>query len=108
MSVNEFSCLSNALLVAGLRCQLLGAFVVPDYVRELLDGVDVHDVRAVTVHQCPRGKNAIVNYEVEVKLRNGKTKAGEFQAVGDCDDHDTYVLYDRLRDGPMKHLHLLH
>ena len=106
--VNQFSCLSNTLLVAGLRCGLLGAFVVPEHVREMLEGVDSLDVRAVTVHQCPRGSNTIVNYVVEVHLRNGSTKAGEFQAVGECTDHDTYVLYDRLRDGPRKHLHLLH
>jgi hypothetical protein len=105
---NDFGCLSNALLVAGLRCQLLGAFVVPEHVREMLDGVNVRDVRAVTVHQCPLAKGALVNYEVEVHMRNGTTKSGEFQAVGKCDDHDTYVLYDRFRDGPVKHLHLLH
>lgn len=107
MSTNEFSCLSNTLLLAGLRCQLIGAFGVPEHVREMLEGVDVRDVRAVSVHQCPK-KSAIVNYEVEIRLRGGLTKSGEFQAVGDCDDHQTYVLYDRLRDGPMKHLHLLH
>ena len=107
MSINEFSCLSNTILVAGLRCGLIGAFVVPEFVREMLEGSDAGMVRAVTVHQCPRTE-AIVNYEVEVRLHDGSTKLGEFQAMGDCDDHDTYVLYNRYRDGVMKHLHLLH
>lgn len=107
--MNEFSCLSNALLVAGLRCQLQGAFAVPDYVREMLgDGADVRDVHAVTVHQCPRDQSGVINYSVEVRLRDGSTKSGEFQAVGLRCAHDTYVLYDHYRDGPMKHLHLLH
>ncbi len=105
---NEFNCLSNTLLVAGLRCELLAAFVVPEYVRELLEGTDVRDVRAVTVHQCPKRKGAIVNYEVQIVLKDGSRRDGEFQAVGDCDAHDTYVLYDRHRDGLMKHMHLLH
>lgn len=108
MSNNEFSCLSNALLVAGLRCQLVGAFVVPEFVREMLEGADVRNVRAVTVHQCSPKQGVVVNYEVEVKLRDGLTKSGEFQALGPCADHQTYVLYDRYRDGLMKHLHLLH
>lgn len=107
MSTNEFDCLSNQLLQASLRCELLAAFVIPEEVRSLLQDIDVRNVRAVTVHQCPK-KNAIVDYEVEVRMRDGSSKAGEFQAVGPCDDHDTYVLYDRDRDGLMKHLHLLH
>jgi hypothetical protein len=108
VSTNAFGCLSNQVLLAGLRCQLIGAFVVPEQVREMLEGTDVRDVRAVTVHQCPRERSAIVNYEVKIHFKDGLTKHGEFQAVGDCDDHETYVLYDRWRDGPMKHLHLLH
>lgn len=108
MASNEFSCLSNTLLVAGLRCGLIGAFVVPEHVREMLEGTDALNVCAVTVHQCPRSKGALVNYEVEIHLRDGSTKSGEFQAMGACDDHQTYVLYDRHRDGPRKHLHLLH
>lgn len=108
MTSNEFSCLSNTLLVAGLRCGLIGAFVVPEHVREMLTGIDMRDVCSVSVHQCPRAKRAIINYEVEIYLRNGSTKSGEFQAVGVCNDHETYILYDRLRDGHRKHLHLLH
>lgn len=107
MSTNEFDCLSNQLLQAGLRCSLVGAFVIPEEVRDLMKDTDVREVQAVTVHQCPKPK-AIVNYEVSIHLRNGSTKSGEFQAVGDCDDHETYVLYNRHRDGLMKHLHLLH
>lgn len=108
MSNNAFNCLSNALLQAGLRCELLGAFTVPEHVRALVDGVDVRDVRAVTLHQCPQNGESVVDYEIEVFLRDGTRKKGEFQVQGVTDDHDTYVLYDRHRDGPMKHMHLLH
>lgn len=108
MSNNEFNCLSNALLQAGLRCALPVAFAVPERVRELVEGVDVRDVRAVTIHQCPQSKGSIVNYEVEVHLKDGVRKSSEFQGSGLDVDHDTYVLYDRNRDGLMKHLHLLH
>lgn len=107
MSTNEFDCLSNQVLQAGLRCSLLAAFVIPEEVRELVKDVDVREVCAVTVHQCPKPKS-IVNYEVQIQLRDGSTKEGKFEAVGVCNDHDTYVLYDRHRDGAMKHLHLLH
>jgi hypothetical protein len=106
--VNQFSCLSNTLLTAGLRCGLVGAFVIPEQVREMLEGADAQDVRSVTVHQCPRPPSGVVNYEVEVHLRNGSARSSEFQAVGTGVDHETYVLYDRLRDGPRKHIHLLH
>ncbi len=108
MSANEFDCLSNQLLQAGLRCELLAAFAVPEHVREMLDGVDVREVCAVTVHQCPKPKTAVVDYEVEVRMKDGSTKSSDFQAVGSCDEHDTFVLYDQRRDGRMKHLHLLH
>ena len=108
MSNNEFNCLSNALLQAGLRCALPVAFVVPHRVRELVEGIDVRNVRAVTIHQCPCQKGPVVNYEIEVHLKDGTCKASEFQAEGSDLDHDTYVLYDRNRDGLMNHLHLLH
>jgi hypothetical protein len=106
--LNEFSCLSNALLQAGLRCALPVAFAVPEHVRELVKGADVRDVRAVTLHQCPRPKSQYINYEIEVHMRDGSTKSEEFQATGSEVAHDTFVLYDRQRDGLMKHLHLLH
>lgn len=108
MSNNEFNCLSNALLQAGLRCALPVAFAVPERVREMMDGVDVREVRAVTLHQCPQPKGSIVDYGVEVHLKDGTSKSSEFQGSGLDLVHDTYVLYDRNRDGLMKHLHLLH
>lgn len=108
MSTNEFNCLSNQLLQAGLRCELPVAFAVPVRVRELVGDVGVEDVRAVTVHQCPQHADDSVMYEIEVFLRDGSRKKGEFQVAGVSDDHDTYVLYDRHRDGLMKHMHLVH
>jgi len=108
VSNNEFNCLSNALLQAGLRCELPVAFALPVRVRELMQDVDVRDVRAVTVHQCPDHDESVVDYEIEVILRDGTRKKGEFQVSGSSDDHDTYVLYDRNRDGLMKHMHLVH
>lgn len=108
MSNNEFNCLSNSLLQAGLRCELLAAFALPDHVRELVQAVDVRDVRAVTVHQCPDREESVVDYSIEVFLRDGTRKKGAFQVPGSTDDHDTYVLYDRNRDGLMKHMHLVH
>jgi hypothetical protein len=108
VSTNEFNCLSNALLQASLRCELPVAYAVPEHVRELVQGVDVRDVRAVTLHQCPQHHEAVVGYEIEVFLRDGSRKKIEFQVAGSTDDHDTYVLYDRNRDGLMKHMHLLH
>ena len=108
MSTNEFNCLSNALLQAGLRCALPVAFAVPEHVRGLMKDADVGNVRAVTLHQCPRAKGQFINYEIEVHMRDGSTKTEEFQASGSEVAHDTFVLYDRHRDGPMKHLHLLH
>ena len=108
MSTNAFNCLSNQLLHAGLRCELPAAFAVPAHVRELVVGVDVKDVRAVTVHQCPQHEESSLVYEIEVYLRDGSRKHGEFEVPGVSDDHATYVLYDRHRDGLMKHLHLVH
>jgi len=108
VSTNAFDCLSNALLQAGLRCELPIAFMIPFRVQEMLQDGDVRDVRAVTLHQCPQGEEGVVDYEVEVHMRDGSRKTEEFQGTGVDVEHDTYVLYDRNRDGAMKHLHLLH
>lgn len=108
MSHNTFDCLSNALLQAGLRCELPIAFTIPEHVREMVEGIDVRQVCAVTVHQCPPGKGSKVNYHLEVHLQNGSQREGKFQGAGEDPDSNTYVLYDRHRDGMMKHMHLLH
>jgi len=108
MSNNEFNCLSNAVLQAGLRCAVPVAFALPVQVREIVGSGDVRDVRSVTLHQCPQPKGTIVNYEIEVYLKDGTSKSSEFQASGRGLTHDTFVLYDRSRDGLMQHLHMLH
>jgi len=109
MSTNEFDCLTNALLQAGLRIGLPVAFAVPSRVRDILTewSVDVKDVRAVMLHQCPQAKG-IIDYKLEIHTRKGLVKLDTFQGSGLGHEHDTYTLYDRFRDGPMKHLHMLH
>ena len=108
MSRNEFDCLTNALIRAGVACQLPAAFEIPHRVRDMIEGVDVRDVRAVAIHQCPQEMIGHINYKLWVFTQKGLPRTSEFQATGLSDDHDLYVLYDRLRDGAMKHLHLLH
>lgn len=108
MSRNEFDCLSNTVLQTGLRCELPVAFALPERLREMLQDVDVRDVRSVTLHQCPRPKGTMVDYTMEIFTEDGSRTANEFQGSGFDIEHDTYLLYDRGRDGVMKHLHLLH
>jgi hypothetical protein len=109
MSANEFDCLTNTILQAGIRNNLPVAFALPGRVREILATrkIDVRDVRSVTIHQCPKVQG-LVDYRLEVFAGRGLVKLETFQGSGLGLDHDTYTLYDRLRDGPMKHLHLLH
>jgi hypothetical protein len=109
MSANEFDCLTNTLLQAGLRIGLPVAFAIPGHVRAVLatNKIDVKDVRAVTIHQCPKAQG-IIDYRLEIYGRRGLVKLETFQGSGLGHEHDTYTLYDRLRDGPMKHLHLMH
>lgn len=109
MSANEFNCLTNTLLQAGLRNRLPVAFAIPGHVRSILEKrkIDVKDVRAVTIHQCPKPKG-IIAYRLEVYAKRGLVQIETFQGSGLNHDHDTYALYDRYRDGPMKHLHLVH
>lgn len=106
---NEFDCLTNAILQASLRVGLPVAFAVPPRVRDLMQKHEVGDVFAVTIHQCPRELD-VINYKLAVHLRKGEIETESFQgsSYGFDLDHDTYVLYDRWRDGRMKHLHLLH
>lgn len=104
---NEFSCLSNALLVAGLRCGLPVAFVVPPRVRGMMKNDEARKVRAVTLHQCPKAGN-VIHYVLEVHMINGKLEVEEFDVSGNNHLHEDIVLYDRGRDGVMKHLHFVH
>lgn len=108
MSANEFNCLTNALLQAGLRFGLPVAFAVPGRVREILQEhkTDLRDVQHVSIHQCPQPQG-VIDYRLEVYARRGLVKLETFQGSG-LVEHDTYVLYDRQRDGLMKHLHLVH
>jgi hypothetical protein len=113
---NEFSCLSNALLVAGLRCGLPVAFAVPSRVRKMVKGVEAAKVKTVTLHQCPKEEG--LHYVLEVHTVDGDHKMEEFDGrrptvlwdphrleMGMNHTHDTYVLYDRGRDGPVTYLH---
>jgi hypothetical protein len=108
MSSNEFDCLTNALLQAGLRNGLPVAFAIPGHVRRLLGKcqIDVKDVRAVTIHQCPK-RQGIIDYCLKVHMR-GLVQVETFQGSGLNHEHGTYMLYDRYRDGLMQHLHLMH
>lgn len=111
MSANEFDCLTNALLQAGLRNGLpvAVAFAIPGHVRSILEKrkIDVKAVRAVTIHQCPKSKG-VIDYRLEVYARRGLVQIETFQGSGLNHEHDTYALYDSHRDGQMKHLHLMH
>lgn len=109
MSANEFDCLTNTLLQAGLRNSLPVAFAIPGHVRNIIKKcrMDVKDVRAVTIHQCPQPKG-VIDYRLEVYGRCGLVQIETFQGAGFTHEHDTYALYDRYRDGEMKHLHLMH
>ena len=109
MSTNEFDCLTNTLLQAGLRNGLPVAFAIPGHVRSILEKrkIDVKDVRAVTIHQCPKPQG-VIDYRLEVHVRKGLVQTETFQGSGRRHEHDTYALYDSHRDGQMKHLHLLH
>ena len=107
MSRNQFDCLTNALLCAGAHWQVPATYEVAEAVRQLVESSDVRDVRAVTIHQCPKTRD-VLDYHVEVVMRDGETRTEEFEARGVTGEHNTYVLYDSMRDGAMKHLHLLH
>jgi hypothetical protein len=104
---NEFRCLSNALLRAGLRCDLPVAFSVPPRVRAMVGAADVAKVRTVTLHQCPQ-RDGTTHYVIEMHTIDGDHKVEEFGHRGKVSEHDTFVLYDRHRDGRLKHLHYVH
>lgn len=73
----------------------------------MLQNVDVVNVRTVTLHQCPASKG-VVDYTIGVDMCTGLHKTREFRSVGVPAVHDSFVLYDRMRDGVMQYLHLLH
>jgi hypothetical protein len=107
VSANEFNCLSNTVLQAGLRCALPVAFVVPTHVQELLQDCAVSDVQAITLRQDAQdGK--VAAYVLEVQMCTGIWKTRDFFGQASTNANDTYLLYERTLDGEMQYLHLLH
>lgn len=105
---NEFSCLSNAVVQAGLSLRLDAVFMVAEKTRLIarVKNVPARDVWQVRLHQCPREGHVL--YRVEVLAKDGRRWDTEFLAASDDRDHDTYVLYDRDRDGVVQYLHVVH
>ena len=110
MSTNAFNCLSNALLQAGLKMNLPVLHEVPARVRELLltEGSDVSDVLAVVLRQSPMMNMRDTAYRIDVYMKKGLPRVDNFTQKGWSDNADTFVMYDRSRDGKMQHLHLTH
>ncbi len=106
---NEFRCLSNALIQAGLNLSLSVAFHVPQRARELAREAKLpaSKVRQVRLHQCPQAEDRVL-YRVEVVAMDGRQWDREFEISTDETSHDTFVLYDRDRDGVLEYLHVLH
>lgn len=106
---NEFRCLSNALIQAGLNLLLPVTFHVPPRARELVREAQLpaSKVRQVRLHQCPQAENSVL-YRVEVEATDGRQWDKEFVMTTEETAHDTFVLYDRDRDGILEYLHVLH
>ena len=105
---NEFRCLSNALIQAGLNMASPVTFHVPQRARELAREAKLPacQVQQVRLHQCPREDRVL--YRVELVATDGRQWDKEFEIVTDEAEHDTYVLYDRDRDGILEYLHVIH
>lgn len=106
---NEFRCLSNTLIQAGLNLSLPVTFQVPQRARELAREAKLpaNRVRQVRLHQCPQAEDRVL-YRVEVEAMDGRQWDREFEMTTDETAHDTFVLYDRDRDGVLEYLHVLH
>ena len=105
---NEQKCLSNAVLQACLREQLMATWGIIPLVRRMVqnNAVPVKTVKRVELHQCPQPKG-FVQYELHIMLVDGRCYHEEFMGSGFNSEHTTYTLYDRRRDGAVEHLHLL-
>lgn len=107
--INEQKCLSNAVLQACLREQLLATWGIVPLVRNLVQkhNVPVQKVERVTLHQHPDGQG-IVQYRLHLCVGDDVCHEEQFQGSGLNAQHDTFVLYDRRRDGVVEYLHLMH
>jgi len=105
---NQFSCLSNACIQAGLAMSLPVAFSVPVRVRKLVrkQCLAASDIAQVRLHQCPQEDH--VRYCIHVQTKDGRWWSEEFVDHNDEQAHDTFVLYDRDRDGVVQYIHVVH
>lgn len=105
---NEFSCLSNALTQAGLTLSLPVALDVPPRARRLIRGqlVAASDIVQVRLHQCPQEHH--VRYRLDIHACDGRHWDETFLDQNDEHVHDTYILYDRWRDGVVQYIHVVH
>lgn len=109
MFANEMRCLSNAVTQSCMRARLLASQSVPPLVRSMVEEhkIEVQKIALVALHQCPH-EDDHVEYDIHLRLTDGRCFHKEFQGAGRDVAHDTYVLYDRRRDGECQHLHLVH
>jgi hypothetical protein len=49
-----------------------------------------------------------VKYRIDVYAKDGRQWTEEFVEVNTKQAHDTFVLYDRDRDGIVQYLHVVH
>jgi hypothetical protein len=105
---NEMRCLSNAVLQACLREHLQASLSIPSLVRRIVtdNKIAVGKVAIVTIHQCPQDDH--VEYNLHVCVVGGQCANVDFHGASCEAAHETYVLYDRRRDGECQHLHLVH
>ena len=106
--VNQFSCLSNTLIQRCLALSLPVTFSVPIRTRKLVrkECVAASDIAQVRLHQCPQEDH--VRYCIYVQTKDGRQWSEEFVDHNDEQAHDTFVLYDRDRDGVVQYIHVVH
>ncbi len=105
---SESKSLSNALTQAGLGLALPVAFSVSSRARRLVRDKRVapSEISQVLLHQCPQEDH--VEYRLDVHARDGRRWSDTFVDQNDETAHDTYVLYDRDRDGVVQYFHAVH
>lgn len=111
-SPNEFKCLTNAVLQAGIKNQVAAVYAVLGAVREMMRDNDIALDGLVSIHLSQHSLG-IGRIEFALTLIEMKDDVPRFykmeglEWLGDEIEDREILLYDRQRDGVMEFLHLI-
>ena len=114
---NEFRCLSNTLTQRCTNLRLKSTLAIVKETRELAqkfartrqctEAALAAEIVRIELHQCPQNTGR-VDYHLSIWLADGSCAQEEFGGSGLTVPHAIHVLYDRLRDGTLEYLRLVH